>query len=151
MQNFALTDFDQSLCDEIWFHSLRMNQWLFQTVKIYWDKKRHVENVYFYWYLICKKKDIQKWLKTKMCSLYWEFGKEQKKGKKTFLTFRSGELNSRFSVIFLPKIWIFTRGVVDKIKWIQPSKRRIILIIFYTYFKIMLFFNYRAASRGIIG
>ena len=59
-----------------------------------------------------------------MCSLYWEFGKEQKKGKKkTFLTFRSGELNSRFSVIFLPKIWIFVESEGDKIKSKQPPKR----------------------------
>jgi hypothetical protein len=31
-----------------------------------------------------EKQDIQKWLKTKICSFYGEFGNEQKKDKKNF-------------------------------------------------------------------
>ena len=53
---------------------------------------------------------------------YREFENEQKKGKKN-LNFRSEDSNSRFSVIFLPMIWIFMEGEGVKIKSKQASKR----------------------------
>ena len=54
-----------------------------------------------------------------------QFFKENLKRKedKKCLTFRSGDSNSRFSVIFPPMIWIFMEGEGDEIKSKQASKR----------------------------
>jgi hypothetical protein len=64
------------------------------------------------------KQDIRKWLKTKICSFYEEFEKKKKKDK-NILTFRSGDLNPRFSVISCPRFefsWKVreTRSNLDK-------------------------------------
>ena len=72
------------------------------------------------------KLDFQKWLKNKV--FYGEFENEQKNDKK-ILTFRSRDSNPRFSVIFLPKIWIFLEGEGDEIKSKQASKRGKTLIL----------------------
>ena len=68
------------------------------------------------------KQDIQKWLKTKICSFYGEFENEKKKGQKK-LFFWSGNLNPGFSVIFLPMIWIFMKSEEDEIKSKQAYKK----------------------------
>ncbi len=47
---------------------------------------------------------------------------KRKKGH-IFLTFRSGDLNPRFSVIFPPMIWIFMWSEEPEIKSKQASKR----------------------------
>ena len=47
---------------------------------------------------------------------------ERKKNKKN-LTFRSGDLNPRFSAIFPPMIWIFMESEGDEIKSKQASKK----------------------------
>ena len=49
--------------------------------------------------------------------------KMREKKDKKFLTFRSGDLNPRFSVIFLPMIWILMEGEGDKIKLKKALKR----------------------------
>ena len=54
---------------------------------------------------------------------YGEFENEQKKDKKC-LTYRSGDSNPRFSVIFPPMISIFMEGEGDKIKSKQASSKR---------------------------
>ena len=51
-----------------------------------------------------------------------EFENKQKKDKKN-LTFRSGDSNPRFLVIYPPIIWIFMEGEGDEIKSKQASKR----------------------------
>ena len=54
---------------------------------------------------------------------YGEFENEQKKDKK-ILTFRSGDSNPKFSVIFQPMIWIFMEDEgEEEIKSKQTSKR----------------------------
>ena len=64
--------------------------------------------------------------KQRYATFYGEFDYEQKRTK-IFLTFQSGELNPRFSVIFPPMIWIFMEseepyaGARDQYK--QASKR----------------------------
>ena len=68
------------------------------------------------------KQDIQNGLKTKTCSFYEELENEQKKGKIKILTYRSRDLNRRFSVIFPSMIWIFMEGEDDEIKSKQASK-----------------------------
>ena len=68
--------------------------------------------------------DIQKCFKTKICSFYGEFVKEQKKGKiqKTIDLPEHGFKTQIFSN-FPPMIGIFIEGEVDKIKSKQNSKR----------------------------
>ena len=51
-----------------------------------------------------------------------EFENKKKKKEKK-LTFQSGDLNPRFSVIFPPMIWIFMEGEGEEIKSKQASKR----------------------------
>ena len=58
------------------------------------------------------KQDIQKWLKTKICSFLWRIWK----WTNHFLTFWSRDSNPRFSVIFPPMIWIFMEVEDDEIK-----------------------------------
>ena len=41
---------------------------------------------------------------------------KRKKGQTNILTFWSGDLNPRFSVIFPPIFWIFMESAVDEIK-----------------------------------
>ena len=73
------------------------------------------------------KQDIQKWLKTKTCTFLWRIWKWTEKGQKK-LTFRSGDSNPRFSVIFLTMIWIFMDGEGDEIKSKQASTRDVTLL-----------------------
>ena len=61
-------------------------------------------------------------VKNKDMFFYEEFENEKKKDQKN-LTFQSGDLNPRFSVTFLPMIWIFMESEGDKIKSKQASKR----------------------------
>ena len=49
--------------------------------------------------------------------------KNEKKKEQIFLTFRSGDLNPRFSVIFRPMIWIFMKSEEDEIKSKQASRK----------------------------
>ena len=49
--------------------------------------------------------------------------KIKRKKNKKILTFWSGDLNPRFSVIFPPKIWIFMESEGDEIISKQASKR----------------------------
>ena len=61
------------------------------------------------------KQDIQKWLKTQICSFLWRIWKlMNRKRTKQNLTFRNEDSNPRFSVIFLPMIWIFMKGRVTR-------------------------------------
>jgi len=62
------------------------------------------------------KQDIQKWLKNKDMQVFMENLKMKRKKDKKFLTFRTGDLNPRFSVIFPPMIWIFMGSEDDEIK-----------------------------------
>ena len=55
-----------------------------------------------------------------------------KRNKKNFLTFRSGDLNPRFSVIFPPMIWIFMESEKPEIKSKQASKRDRTLSMFFS-------------------
>ena len=59
------------------------------------------------------KQDIKKWLNTNICSFFME-NLKIKQMTDFFFTFRSGNSNSRFSVIFLTMIWIFTAGRVTR-------------------------------------
>ena len=68
------------------------------------------------------KQAIQKWLKQRY-AVFMKNLKIKRKKDKTFLTFRSGDLNPRFSVIFPPMIWIFMENEGDEIKSKQASKR----------------------------
>ena len=66
------------------------------------------------------KQDIQKWLKTKICSFlripfFMENLKMNSKRTKTFLTYRSGDSNPRFSVIFPPRKVRVTRSNQNKL------------------------------------
>jgi hypothetical protein len=47
----------------------------------------------------------------------------KRKKDKIFLTFRSGDLNPRYSIIFPPMIWIFMWSEEPEIKSKQVSKR----------------------------
>ena len=49
--------------------------------------------------------------------------KMKRKKNNIFLTFRSRDLNPRFSVIFSPMIWIFMESEEPEIKPKQASKR----------------------------
>ena len=49
--------------------------------------------------------------------------KMKRKKNKNFLTFLSGDLNPRFSVIFPPMIWIFMESEEPEFKSKQASKR----------------------------
>ena len=69
------------------------------------------------------KQDIQKWLKTKVCSFLWRIWKWKEKKDKFSLTFWSRDLNPRFLVIFLPMIWIFMESEKYIIKSKQASKK----------------------------
>ena len=62
---------------------------------------KHIENVCFYWYLICKTR-YSKMVQKKDMHLFMENLKMKRKKDKIFLTFRSRDLNPRFSVIFRP-------------------------------------------------
>ena len=73
---------------------------------------KHVENFCFYWYLICKTRYLVK-------QFFIENLKMSRKRTKKILTFRSGDLNPRFSVIFPPIIWIF---MVARVTWSNPNK-----------------------------
>ena len=68
-------------------------------------------NFIYIWFV---KQDIQKRLKQRHLKM------KRKKDNK-FLTFRSWDLNPRFSVIFPPTIWIFIEGEDDEIKSRQGS------------------------------
>ena len=64
-----------------------------------------------------------KWFKKKIWNFLWRIWKwKEKKGRKKILTFRSGDLNTRFSVIFPPMIWIFMWSEEPEIKSKQSSK-----------------------------
>ena len=52
----------------------------------------------------------------------------KRKKEKFFLTFWSGDLNPRFSGIFLPMIWIFIWSEELEIKWKQVSERDMTLL-----------------------
>ena len=54
--------------------------------------------------------------KNKDMQFFMENLKMNRKRTKIFLTFRSGDSNSRFSVIFPPMILIFMEGEGDEIK-----------------------------------
>ena len=69
------------------------------------------------------KQDIQKMVKNKDMQFFMENLKMKRKKSKEILTFRSGDLNPRFSVIFLSMIWIFMESVEPEIKSKQASKR----------------------------
>ena len=58
--------------------------------------------------------------KQRYAVFYGEFENEKKKGQ-NFLTFRSGDLNPGFSVIFPHMIWIFMESEEDEIKSSQGS------------------------------
>ena len=62
-------------------------------------------------------------VKNKDMQFFMENLKMKRKKDKKNLTFRSGDLNPRFSVIFPPMIWIFMEGEGDKIKSKQASKK----------------------------
>ena len=73
------------------------------------------------------------------------------KKDKNFLTFRSRDLNPRFSVIFPPMIWIFMEGEGDEIKSGQGSLNFSTLhrclcwmleILFYLILRYTIFFFY---------
>ena len=71
-----------------------------------------------YWYLICKTR-YSKTVKKKICRFLWRIWKWKEKK----LTFPSGDLNPRFSVVFPPMIWIFMRSEEPEIKSKQGPKR----------------------------
>ena len=74
---------------------------------------KNVENVWFFWYLICKTR-CSKMVKKRYSVFYGKFENEQKKDKNN-LTFRSRDSNPRFSVIFPPMIWIFMESEWDEL------------------------------------
>ena len=103
--------------------------WVSLILTIFWylvllfrNQIKHVENVCFYWYLICKTR-YSKMVKNKDMQFFMENLKMKRKKDKKILTFRSRDLNPRFSVIFPPMIWIFMEGEGDEIKSKQASKR----------------------------
>ena len=62
-------------------------------------------------------------VKNKDMQFFMENLKMKRKKDKKFLTFRSRDLNPRFSVIFSPMIWIFMESEEPEIKPKQASKR----------------------------
>ena len=60
-------------------------------------------------------------VKNKDMQFLMENLKIKRKKDKKFLTFRSGDLNPGFSVIFPPMIWIFMGSEEDEIKSMQGS------------------------------
>ena len=62
-------------------------------------------------------------VKNKAMQFFMESLKMNRKKNKNFLTFQSGDLNPRFSVIFPPMIWIFMESEEAKIKSKQASKK----------------------------
>ena len=80
------------------------------------NQKQRFQHVLFDFRLI--EQDIKKWLKLKIPSFVWRIWKWK---NKIFLTFWSGDLNPRFSVIFPPMIWNLMESEEDKIK--KASKR----------------------------
>ena len=60
-------------------------------------------------------------VKAKICSFSWRISKWKEK-RTTILTFRSGDLNPRFSLIFPPMIWIFMWSEEPEIISKQASK-----------------------------
>ena len=66
-------------------------------------------------------------VKNKDMKFFMENLKMKRKKDKIFLTFWSGDLNPRFSVIFPPMIWIFMESEEGEIKSKQASKRDRIL------------------------
>ena len=62
-------------------------------------------------------------VKNKGIQFFMENLKIKRKKDKKFLTFRSGDLNPRFSMIFQPMIWIFMESEEGEIKSKQASKR----------------------------
>ena len=61
--------------------------------------------------------------KNKDMQFFMENLKMKRKKDKKILTFRSGDLNPRFSVIFSPMIWIFMWSEEPKNKSKKASKR----------------------------
>ena len=55
-------------------------------------------------------------VKNKDMQFFMDNFKMKRKKDKKILTFRSGDLNSRFPVIFPPMIWIFMESEEDEIK-----------------------------------
>ena len=102
--------------------------WVSLILTIFWylvllfrNQIKHVENVCFYWYLICKTR-YSKMVKNKDMQFWWRIWKWKEKKDKNFLTFQSGDSNPRFLVIFPPTIWIFMDVEGDKIKSRLGSK-----------------------------
>ena len=83
--------------------------------------KIQIMSIFEFNHFLISKQDTQKWFKTKICSFLWRIWKWKEKKDKKILTFGSGDLNSRFSVNFLPTIWIFMEGEGDEIKSRQGS------------------------------
>ena len=81
-----------------------------------------MENFCLYWNLICKTR-YPKMFSNKDMPFLWIIWKWKEKMDKNNLTFWSGDLNPRFSVIFPPMIWIFMWSEEPKIKSKQASKR----------------------------
>ena len=69
-------------------------------------------------------------VKHKDMQFFIENLKMNRKRTKNILTFRSGDLNPRFSVIFPPMIWIFKWGARDQIKKASKKDRNLPLTIF---------------------
>ena len=61
-------------------------------------------------------------VKNKDMQFFMENLKMERKKDKKFLTFRGGDLNTRFSVIFPPMIWIFMESEEAEIKSEQASR-----------------------------
>ena len=72
--------------------------------------------------LICKTR-YSKMVKNKDMQFFMENLKMKRKKEQKKLIFWSGNLNPRFSVIFLPMIWIFLESEELEIKSKQASKR----------------------------
>ena len=67
-------------------------------------------------------------VKNKGMQFFMENLKMKRKKENFFLTFWSGDLNPRFSGIFLPMIWIFIWSEELEIKWKQASERDMTLL-----------------------
>ena len=80
------------------------------------DKNKHVQHFLFDFEVT--RQDSYKKNQDTPCE---EFENETKKKDKNFVTFLSRDSNPRFSVIFLPTIWIFMEGEGDEIKSRQGS------------------------------
>ena len=97
-------------------------------VLLFRNQIKHMENVCFYWYLICKTR-YSKLVKNKHMQFFMENLKMNRKRAKIFLTLRRGEANPKFLVIFPTMIWIFMEGEGDKIKSRQAFKRDRTLLV----------------------